>query len=113
MLVVKCSWSAGLAGLLCAVAGFGGEAAPPPAASAAAPAAQAMGEITYGHFVTIWKKQPDGAWRVVLDTGTENPPPPGAAASGSVVEHGKIASGGAGEKVEVEAARGELLAADR
>ncbi len=49
----------------------------------------------------------------MLDTGTENPPPPGAAASGSVVEHGKIASGGAGEKVEVEAARGELLAADR
>jgi ketosteroid isomerase-like protein len=88
-----------------------------PVASAADPApaspppAQAASDVEYGHFVSVWKKQPDGAWRVALDAGTENPPPPGAAASGSVVEHGKSAGGGA--QVDVEAARGELLAADR
>jgi ketosteroid isomerase-like protein len=91
-------------------------AVPVPSAADPAPAspppAQAAPNVEYGHFVTVWKKQPDGAWRVVLDAGTENPPPPGAAASGSVVEHGKMAGGG-GAQVDVEAARGELLAADR
>ena len=27
----------------------------------------------YGYFFSIWKKQPNGAWRVVLDLGTQNP----------------------------------------
>jgi len=27
----------------------------------------------YGYFFSIWKKQPDGTWRVVLDLGTQNP----------------------------------------
>lgn len=26
----------------------------------------------FGHFVSIWKKQPDGAWKVALDVGIEN-----------------------------------------
>jgi len=31
------------------------------------------GEFTgYGHFISIWKKQADGAWKVALDTGIEN-----------------------------------------
>jgi ketosteroid isomerase-like protein/lysophospholipase L1-like esterase len=30
---------------------------------------------SYGKYVTIWKKQPDGAWRAVLDTGNPGPPP--------------------------------------
>lgn len=29
----------------------------------------------YGKYVTIWKKQPDGAWRVVVDIGNASPPP--------------------------------------
>jgi ketosteroid isomerase-like protein len=29
----------------------------------------------FGHYVSIWKKQPDGAWRVVLDAGVPHPPP--------------------------------------
>ncbi len=28
---------------------------------------------TYGHYITIWKKQPDGSWKFVFDTGNENP----------------------------------------
>jgi ketosteroid isomerase-like protein len=30
----------------------------------------------YGNYVTIWKKQPDGSWKFVLDGGTSTPPPP-------------------------------------
>ena len=30
--------------------------------------------IAWGTFVTIWKKQPDGAWRVALDLGTSHHP---------------------------------------
>ena len=28
----------------------------------------------YGYFVTIWKRQQTGRWKVVMDLGTENPP---------------------------------------
>jgi ketosteroid isomerase-like protein len=28
-----------------------------------------------GHYVTIWKKQPDGSWKVVVDTGGPSGPP--------------------------------------
>ncbi|GAB3273893.1 hypothetical protein GCM10027347_46580 [Larkinella harenae] len=30
----------------------------------------------HGHYVSIWKKQPDGNWRVVLDIGIDHPAPP-------------------------------------
>jgi ketosteroid isomerase-like protein len=29
-----------------------------------------------GQFITIWKREPDGAWRIVLDHGTQDPAPP-------------------------------------
>lgn len=28
--------------------------------------------LVFGHFVSVWKKQPDGAWRVVLDVGVSH-----------------------------------------
>ena len=31
--------------------------------------------VAQGQFMTIWKKQPDGVWKFVLDLGTQNPPP--------------------------------------
>jgi ketosteroid isomerase-like protein len=31
--------------------------------------------LGYGQFVSVWKKQKDGAWKVVLDIGIENPQP--------------------------------------
>ena len=31
--------------------------------------------IGYGKYVTIWKKQPDGTWKVALDAGNPSPPP--------------------------------------
>ncbi len=29
--------------------------------------------VSYGHYVTIWKKQTDGSWKLVFDTGIETP----------------------------------------
>ena len=28
-----------------------------------------------GYYITIWKRQPDGSWRYVFDTGVRSPPP--------------------------------------
>lgn len=34
------------------------------------------GEITgYGKYLMVWKRQPDGSWRWVVDTGNPSPPP--------------------------------------
>jgi ketosteroid isomerase-like protein len=31
--------------------------------------------VLYGNYVSIWKRQPDGQWRFVLDTGNSTPEP--------------------------------------
>jgi len=41
--------------------------------------------LGYGHFISIWKKQPDGSWKVAVDLGNENPEPTGKAESLRVV----------------------------
>jgi ketosteroid isomerase-like protein len=33
--------------------------------------------ITSGRFITIWRKEPDGSWKVVLDAGANEPPEAG------------------------------------
>lgn len=30
-------------------------------------------ELGYGYYVTIWKKQPDGSWKYVFDSGVQGP----------------------------------------
>jgi ketosteroid isomerase-like protein len=30
----------------------------------------------HGKYVSIWKKQPDGSWKVAVDIGNSSPPPP-------------------------------------
>ena len=35
----------------------------------------AHSEIRYGNYITIWRKDKDGAWRWVLDGGNSTPPP--------------------------------------
>jgi ketosteroid isomerase-like protein len=31
--------------------------------------------VAHGQFVTVWKRQSDGTWKVAVDLGTVNPPP--------------------------------------
>ncbi|HKC62078.1 MAG TPA: nuclear transport factor 2 family protein [Pyrinomonadaceae bacterium] len=31
--------------------------------------------VAFGYFVTIWKRQADGGWKVIMDLGTRNPQP--------------------------------------
>ena len=31
--------------------------------------------VLYGNYVSIWKRQPDGSWKYVLDTGNPTPAP--------------------------------------
>ncbi len=45
------------------------------------PMGLASAPVAFGHFISVWKKQADGAWRVAVDIGTS---------------HGKPASGGVG-----------------
>ncbi len=48
------------------------------APSSASPDADDAGaEVAQGTFFTVWERQPDGTWKVILDTGT--PPTPGPA----------------------------------
>ena len=37
--------------------------------------ASEQAEAHYGHYVTVWKKQPDGSWKVVIDAGVPHPKP--------------------------------------
>ena len=30
--------------------------------------------VTKGRYMTIWRKQPDGQWKVILDSSSEEPP---------------------------------------
>jgi ketosteroid isomerase-like protein len=32
--------------------------------------------LGFGHYITVWAKQPKGQWKIALDVGTENPQPP-------------------------------------
>lgn len=34
--------------------------------------------IAFGQFVSIWKKQPDNSWKVIVDVGIDNPKPTGS-----------------------------------
>ena len=44
----------------------------------------------FGHYLTVWKKQPDGHWKVLIDHGTSHAE---QAFPGKVVRRGAIASG--------------------
>jgi ketosteroid isomerase-like protein len=33
------------------------------------------GEVRYGHYVSVWRKQQGGAWKLVADGGNHHPPP--------------------------------------
>lgn len=45
----------------------------PPSDSTGAP--PPANRIAHGHFISVWARQPDEQWRVVLDMGISHPPP--------------------------------------
>jgi ketosteroid isomerase-like protein len=61
----------------------------------------------YGQFLSIWKKQKDGAWKVVLDAGIETPKPIGKPAT---TQPPATPTPGAAktEKLDLEAVRNEV-----
>ena len=69
--------------------------------------------VAYGYFVSVWKKQPDGAWKVAIDIGTSNPAPTSPdAAIVPPPTNGKAAKKNA-SKINLEAERAALLDADK
>ena len=67
--------------------------------------------VGYGHFVTVWKRQADGKWKVAVDLGISHPEPPAAVANPEVVSpHDNWAK--KLPKLKVEAEREGLLMMD-
>jgi ketosteroid isomerase-like protein len=70
-------------------------------------------EVAHGNFVTLWKKQADGTWKVLIDHGASNPAPASrVTVSIPPAKPAKVETSGL-PKVDSEAERRGLLAADR
>jgi ketosteroid isomerase-like protein len=65
-----------------------------------------------GYFFSVWKKQPNGQWKVVLDCGIESPPE-GPISHAEAVKSGSVSKYRARGKVDLEAERKGLLDAER
>ncbi|MFN2508261.1 MAG: DUF4440 domain-containing protein [Chthoniobacterales bacterium] len=71
----------------------------------------------YGQFISIWKKQKDGVWKVVLDVGNEVPgpekiKPPELSVSSGAAPGKRSASAGARKLREAEASFAESAKSD-
>jgi ketosteroid isomerase-like protein len=64
----------------------------------------------FGHFITVWKKQPDGSWKFAVDLGIAHPASGG---SQTILMPTEVTTIGAVTLVDVEAERKLLLADDR
>jgi ketosteroid isomerase-like protein len=66
-------------------------------------------DVGYGTFVTVWKRQPDGGFKVAVDLGTSGPKPGAAEAVGSTAPVEQVTLSGEPKAVAYE----DLLAVDR
>ncbi|NIN71901.1 MAG: DUF4440 domain-containing protein [Gemmatimonadetes bacterium] len=71
------------------------------------PAAEAE---AHGNYFTVWKKQPDGSWKAVIDHGISNPPPDSVGPLRSPASAGRSRPD---DTVDVPAALETLLQVDR
>lgn len=67
-------------------------------------------EAAYGHYATVWQRQPDGSWRVMMDMGNRHGAVPLTAGA---VARPRLEGFGEAPPADVEAARDALLEADR
>jgi ketosteroid isomerase-like protein len=65
--------------------------------------------VAHGQFVSIWKRQADGTWKVAVDLGISNPPPPLPAPEVKFPAHTQADKKHKKLKTETEAERAELL----
>jgi ketosteroid isomerase-like protein len=67
--------------------------------------------VAFGNFMTVWKKQPDGAWKFALDLGIGNPEPKTTV---PIWEPGNSQPAtGSFKRIDLQAARAALLSVDR
>jgi len=66
--------------------------------------------VAFGHFLTVWKKQPDGTWKFAVDLGVSHPKP--TTASVSLKLQGNAATPDA-KMVNVQAETDKLLTKDK
>jgi ketosteroid isomerase-like protein len=64
--------------------------------------------VAFGYFVSIWKKQVNGVWKVVLDLGTRNPQPP-TPVPDLLIPRDKQINTKAQTKVDIETVRAALI----
>jgi ketosteroid isomerase-like protein len=68
-------------------------------------------EVAHGHFVTVWRQQADGTWKVAFDQGISHPAPP--AAPPAAIPPARPSKTETLPKVDADAAKAALFAADR
>jgi ketosteroid isomerase-like protein len=64
--------------------------------------------VAFGYFVSIWKRQANGAWKVILDLGTRNPAPQ-MPAPVLLFPRDYLNSAKAKQKVDIDAERSALV----
>ncbi len=69
--------------------------------------------VLHGHYVTVWKKRADGAWKLVTDVGNVHPKPATAAPEELRIDPAEVHSRGGAAPEASAAAEASLLAADR
>ena len=66
----------------------------------------------FGFYFSVWKKQPDGVWKVVIDAGVPTPTL-GVALNSAFHPSDRVRSAKRVEMTSIEAGRGSLVEADR
>jgi ketosteroid isomerase-like protein len=70
-------------------------------------------EIFTGNYMTIWRKQADGTWKVAIDFGISNPPPPTPQTDVQFAMPARRTGGEMNGKPGIETNRAALLSIDR